>query len=131
MLSLCGTQQCYFCISIDDISYNKAATQSHTALGRTGNDASKAVDRNTATCIRTLPIGLNNPETTVWWKVDLGGVYNIQSINIVFANYNGYGVYFRIKSMQLCIAVLYIIQCPLKNLNIISLIVTPHLFLLH
>lgn len=78
-------------------------------------DASKAVDRNTATCMRTLPIGLHNPEKTVWWKVDLGGVYNIQSINIVFANYNGYGVFFYIESMQLCISVLYIQCCYPEN----------------
>lgn len=83
----------------------------------TGYDASMAIDRDTATCIRTLPIGLNNPEKKVWWKVDLGEVYNIQSINIVFANYNDYGVFFHIKSMQLCKAVLYIIHCPLKNIN--------------
>lgn len=65
--------------------------------------------------MRTLPIGLNNPEKTVWWKVDLGGVYNIQSVNIVFANYDGYGVFFYIESMQLCIAVLYTINFPQKK----------------
>uniref|UniRef100_A0A8W8NPB9 EGF-like domain-containing protein n=1 Tax=Magallana gigas TaxID=29159 RepID=A0A8W8NPB9_MAGGI len=27
----------------------------------------------------------------VWWKVDLGGVYNIYSINILFKNYDGSG----------------------------------------
>uniref|UniRef100_A0A8W8NVL1 Tyrosine-protein phosphatase domain-containing protein n=1 Tax=Magallana gigas TaxID=29159 RepID=A0A8W8NVL1_MAGGI len=74
----------------DDISYNKTATQSHTIIG-TRYDPSKAVDRDTATCMRTPPIGRNNPEKTVWWKVDLGGLYNIQSVNIVFANYDGYG----------------------------------------
>nr|XP_034321702.1 receptor-type tyrosine-protein phosphatase epsilon [Crassostrea gigas] len=73
----------------DDISYNKTATQSHTIIG-TRYDPSKAVDRDTATCMRTPPIGRNNPEKTVWWKVDLGGLYNIQSVNIVFANYDGY-----------------------------------------
>lgn len=100
VLFLCGTQQCYFCISLDDISYNKAATQSHSMIG-TFYDASKAVDRNTATCMRTLPIGRNNPDKTVWWKVDLGGVYNIQSINMVFANYDGYGVFFYIKKQAI------------------------------
>lgn len=95
-------------------------------------DASKAVDRNTATCMRTLPIGRNNPEKTVWWKVDLGGVYSIQSVNIVFANYDGYGVFFYIE--RLCIAVLYIIHfSPPKKTprNTIFLIITPQLFMLH
>lgn len=118
----------FFFIPLDDISYTKAATQSHTATG-TGYDASKAVDRDTATCIRTLPIGLNTPQQTVWWKVDLGGVYNIQRINILFANYNGYGVFFHTKSMQLCMAVLYIIHSPLKIIiNTISMIITPQFF---
>lgn len=65
----------------------------------TGTDASNAVDRNTATCMKSHPIGINSPEKTVWWKADLGGVYSIQSINLVFKNYNGYGVFFYIKSM--------------------------------
>lgn len=82
----------------DDISYKKLATQSHTTIG-TDTKASSAVDRNTATCIRTLPIGTNNPDKTVWWKVDLGGVYNIQSITMVFKNYDNHGVFYYIKSM--------------------------------
>ncbi|XP_078330683.1 uncharacterized protein LOC144624655 [Crassostrea virginica] len=35
-------------------------------------------------------MGLASPDQTVWWKVDLGGVYNIYSVNILFQNYNGY-----------------------------------------
>uniref|UniRef100_A0A8W8NWT5 Scavenger receptor class F member 2 n=2 Tax=Magallana gigas TaxID=29159 RepID=A0A8W8NWT5_MAGGI len=73
----------------DDISYKRVASQSHTIIGL-GNEASNAVDRKTSTCMRTLPIGRNNPQKTVWWKVDLGGVYNIQSINMLFKNYDGY-----------------------------------------
>lgn len=52
-----------------------------------GYDARYAVDGNTATCMRTKDIGVNSPEKTVWWKVDLGGVYNIYSINILFKYY--------------------------------------------
>ncbi|XP_078328157.1 uncharacterized protein LOC144623568 [Crassostrea virginica] len=52
--------------------------------------ASYAVDRNITTCMRTKPIGVNSPEKTVWWKVDLGGVYNIYSVNILFRNYTEY-----------------------------------------
>ena len=75
----------------DDLSNNKDASQSHTALG-TGYGAENAVDGNRAMCTRTEPIGPNNPEQTVWWKVDLGGVYNIYSVNILFKNYDGYGM---------------------------------------
>lgn len=73
------------------------ATQSHTVLERSASDASNAVDRNTETCIRTLPIGTNSPDKAVWWKVDLGEKYSIQSINILFKNYNGYGAFFYVK----------------------------------
>lgn len=59
-------------------------------------EASNAVDGNTATCMRTIVIGtgLSTPDKTVWWKVDLGGVYNIYRINILFKNYDGYGMYY-------------------------------------
>nr|XP_022312538.1 multiple epidermal growth factor-like domains protein 10 isoform X2 [Crassostrea virginica] len=73
----------------DDLSHNKDASQSHTVKG-TGFGAENAVDGNTATCMRTEPIGPNSPDKTVWWKVDLGGVYNIYSVNILFKNYDGY-----------------------------------------
>lgn len=76
----------------DDLSYNKVATQSHTCVG-TYYDASNAVDGNTATCMRTKPIGPNNPDMTVWWKVDLGDLRNIYSISVLFKNYNGHGDY--------------------------------------
>lgn len=82
-----------FCLSLDDISYNKIATQSHTYYGE-GYDASNAVDKNTATCIRTNVIGVTNPDKTTWWKVDLGGVSSIYSVNIQFKSYDKYGVYY-------------------------------------
>lgn len=56
--------------------------------------ASNAADRNTATCMRTNGIGRTLNDKTVWWKVDLGAVYNIYSINILFKHYDGYGVYY-------------------------------------
>nr|XP_022303638.1 receptor-type tyrosine-protein phosphatase alpha-like isoform X2 [Crassostrea virginica] len=78
-------------IAYDDLSKQKIATQSTTATGpydlyKAGN----AVDRDITTCMRTNPIGTSPqiPEKTVWWKVDLGGVYNIYSVNIVFKSYN-------------------------------------------
>ena len=75
----------------DDLSYNKNASQSHTYPGPLYG-AGKAVDGNIATCMRTEAIGSNSPDKTVWWKVDLGGVYNIYSVNILFKNYDGYGM---------------------------------------
>lgn len=73
-------------ISIDDLSKQKHATQSHTYPGAFYN-ASNAVDGNPSTCMRTLPIGNTNPDKTAWWKVDLGGVYSIYGISIVFKDY--------------------------------------------
>lgn len=76
----------------DDLSYHKTATQSKTYLGgETLYGAGNAVDRNTRTCMRTIDIGTNSPDKTMWWKVDLGGVYSINSINILFKNYDGHG----------------------------------------
>lgn len=75
----------------DDQSYKKVATQSHTYPG-TGYDASKAVDGTTATCMRTDVIGPNSVEKTVWWKVDLGGIFNIYNIIVQFKTYDGLGV---------------------------------------
>lgn len=57
--------------------------------------ASNAVDRNTATCMRTNGIGRTSNDKTMWWTVDLGAVYNIYSINILFKHYDGYGVYYK------------------------------------
>lgn len=51
------------------------------------------MDGNSATCTRTNPIGRNNPDKTVWWKVDLGGASSIYSISIQFQSYVGYGMY--------------------------------------
>lgn len=77
---------------IDDLSYNKAATQSRTFIGR-NYGADNAVDGNIMTCMRTEEIGRSAPSKTLWWKVDLGGPRNIYSINILFKNYNGFGDY--------------------------------------
>ena len=77
----------------DDLSKNKVATQSTTAVSSADDFIPRnALDRDIKTCMRTEPIGVNSPEKTVWWRVDLGGVYNIYSINILFKNYHGYGM---------------------------------------
>ena len=81
------------CLFTDDLSKNKHATQSTTALSSTDDFiASKAVDRDITTCMRANPIGTSSVKS-MWWRVDLGGVYNIYSVNILFKNYDGYGMY--------------------------------------
>lgn len=82
----------YLHYSIDDLSQDKVATQSHIEPGPEFY-AYKAVDRNSLSCMRTKPIGWNNPDKIVWWKVDLGRVYNIYSIQILFKNYKGFGMF--------------------------------------
>lgn len=74
------------------MSYKKVATQSKTYAGP-NFEASNAVDGNIATCMRTKDIGSTSEDKTVWWKVDLGGVYNMYSINILYKNYDGYGMH--------------------------------------
>ena len=85
------------CLHTDDLSMDKAATQSktYTASGDSVLQyvAGNAVDRDITTCMRTEMIGSTSQLQTVWWKVDLGGVYNIYSVNILFKNYDGYGMY--------------------------------------
>lgn len=45
--------------------------------------------------MRTKAIGTQSPEKTVWWKVDLGGVFNIYRINVLFKKYDeSVGVYY-------------------------------------
>ena len=78
------------------MSKNKAATQSnifHTKPSETYKYvANNAVDRDTRTCMRTEVIGPTSQDKTMWWKVDLGGVYSIYSVNILFKNYDGLGI---------------------------------------
>ena len=80
----------------DDLSKNKVAEQSTEAIPLITDPnryvAGHAVDRNVTTCMRTKEIGPNSPYKTAWWKVDLGGVYNIYSVNILFLNYDGHGI---------------------------------------
>lgn len=85
----------YDCISFaDDISFGAIASQSKILTDpKNLYAASHAVDRNTSTCMRTVAIGNNAPDKTTWWKVDLGETLNIYSINILFKNYDNYGMY--------------------------------------
>ncbi|XP_062573667.1 multiple epidermal growth factor-like domains protein 11 isoform X5 [Saccostrea cucullata] len=46
-----------------------------------------AVDRNNDTCTRTRPIEPSNWSNQTWWYVDLGGIYNVYKVNIIFRLY--------------------------------------------
>nr|XP_022311255.1 uncharacterized protein LOC111116549 [Crassostrea virginica] len=82
--SLCDVEQI-------DISYQKAATQIPLYHGWYDlYQASNAVDRNITTCTRTEPIGPTSPDKRAWWKVDLGGMYHVNSIRIAFKQYDDY-----------------------------------------
>ncbi|XP_078329594.1 uncharacterized protein LOC144617738 isoform X1 [Crassostrea virginica] len=78
----------------DDLSKGRVATQSTSYMYMNPDlyKADNAVDRNITTCMRTDLIGVNSPDRTVWWRVDLGGVYNIYSVNILFKNYEGHEI---------------------------------------
>nr|XP_034321721.1 multiple epidermal growth factor-like domains protein 10 [Crassostrea gigas] len=84
LLCIKGTTLAY-----DDLSYKKVASQSRTYVG-TQYDATNAVDGNIMTCMRAGVIGITASDKTVWWKVDLGGLGNVYSINILFKNYYSY-----------------------------------------
>lgn len=78
----------------DDLSYNKLATQSPIyPSSHTLYFARNAVDRNSSTCMRTDLIGRHSHYKKMWWKVDLGGIHNIYSIDILFKTYDSYGKY--------------------------------------
>lgn len=86
--------QCLWFILLfsDDISFKKLASQSYSSWGLQYS-AKNAIDRNTATCARTVDIGYRSLFKTVWWKVDLGRVHNLYNMAILFKSYDGYGMY--------------------------------------
>ena len=88
----CNNQYIVY-ICTDDLSKNKVANQSTTALNPSNAyTAGNAVDGNIKTCMRTEDIGTTGSYHKMWWKVDLGGVYNIFSVDILFMNYPGFGI---------------------------------------
>lgn len=78
-------------MSIDDLSYKKVATQSHTFIGTCYSVG------NPATCMSTKDIGGNSEYKTAWWKVDLGQVCHIYSISILYYDFKDvrYGMYLK------------------------------------
>lgn len=78
----------------DDLSFNAVTSQSKILFDPLNMYvASHAVDRKTATCMRTVAIGNTADVKSTWWKVNLGGAFNIYSINILFKNYDNLGEY--------------------------------------
>lgn len=77
--------------AIDELSYKKLASQSSTEIGLY-HEADNAVDGKTTTCMRAIPTGISSSNicNTVWWKVDLGGLYSIYSVDIIFKDYAEY-----------------------------------------
>lgn len=79
----------------DDLSFQAFASQWPAYTYSTSYNlykASNAVDRNTTTCMRTNDIGPQSLHKSTWWKVDLGGEYRIYSINILFKEYESFGM---------------------------------------
>lgn len=83
-----------FLLLLDDLSVGKIAIQSHTyPFPGSLYSANNALDRKTDTCTRTRVIGDRYQYNTVWWIVDLGRVHNVYTIDILFKNYDGDGMY--------------------------------------
>ena len=87
------------CLCTDDLSKGRVATQSTSYMSMNSDlyKADNAVDRDTTTCMRTEVIGRTSQYQIVWWRVDLGDVYNIYSVNILFKNYEGYGIFLHFR----------------------------------
>ncbi|XP_062600593.1 uncharacterized protein LOC134262231 [Saccostrea cucullata] len=73
----------------DDLSYGKRSEQSSSFACKPVSAclASNAVDRDISTCMRTEYIGLHSTYKTVWWYVNLGDVYSVYSIRVLFRTY--------------------------------------------
>lgn len=64
----------FFLSHEDDLLYNKVATQLHT-YASTYYDASNVLNGNAATCMRTVPIGPNNPDKVQYAIHDQTTIY--------------------------------------------------------
>jgi hypothetical protein len=76
-------EECDNCIDslmpLENVALNKAATQSSTSHGGV---PMRAVDGNTDGNYGSSSITHTNNESEAWWEVDLGGVYDIDTIKV-------------------------------------------------
>jgi hypothetical protein len=66
-------------VPVDNVALGKKATQSSTSGG---NVASRAVDGNTDGILAHNSVTMTNSETHPRWEVDLGGICNIDQIDV-------------------------------------------------
>lgn len=77
----------------DNLSANKPTDQYRQTYTCRSCGAGKAVDGNMSTCMRTDDIGITTAfDSKTWWYVDLGGIYNVYNIRILFRDYPGYTI---------------------------------------
>ncbi|XP_062602581.1 multiple epidermal growth factor-like domains protein 9 [Saccostrea cucullata] len=86
----------YKCLFEVDLSTNKQTDQSLTRpcyvpACKNFYISSNAVDRDERTCTGSKVIGGDSTgDKAVWWRVDLGDIYSVYSISIIFKNYAGF-----------------------------------------
>lgn len=74
----------------EDLSVSKTSDQYKMSDSCRTCAAINAVDRDNNTCTRVADIGTTSTEKRTWWRVDLGGRYNVYNIRIQFKDYEGY-----------------------------------------
>ncbi|XP_056003695.1 uncharacterized protein LOC130049752 [Ostrea edulis] len=76
-------------VPTDDLSKGQYTEQSKTRPCVPTSDcaANNAVDRNVGSCVRTEAFGINSQDKTMWWFVNLGNIYSIYSVRILFKDY--------------------------------------------
>ena len=67
------------CIATSNLALNKTATQSSVVFGAV---ASRAIDGNTNGNFLANSVTATNMEINPWWELDLGAVFEIETINI-------------------------------------------------
>lgn len=78
-----------YLLFLDDLSKGQYTEQSKTRPCVPTSDcaANNAVDRNVGSCVRTEAFGINSQDKTMWWFVNLGNIYSIYSVRILFKDY--------------------------------------------
>lgn len=80
----------------ENLSADKSTAQYRNIDTCNTCDAGRAVDGDMNTCMRTEDIGRTSVyDKITWWYVDLGDVYNVYNIRILFRDYPGESKYVR------------------------------------